>query len=250
MEKGICNLGGHMKYLHEKANTIANNIANSDTVGFKKDMIFGKGFNSILSDKTKDSATSAILNVNQQPYQGVYIEQVYTSFIKGSIVETGQNKDLAISGDGFLIVSTDGNEKYLPCASTNVDKEGFLSVPTKGRIKGIHGDIPIGFNEYTIKRDGTVLVDGLVVDKIKVVDFVDKKLLVKGGDHTFTTVKENIIEKENANILQGYLEASNVDMTSEMTELIEVSREYETSQRTVQILDEIYGVAINKVGKV
>lgn len=254
MDRSINNLGSSLKFLQEKLNIISNNLANTDTIGYKKDTVIGKGFDNILASKIQDQLTvtgaeqiepSAL----EEYTPGVYAERIYTSLLKGNIQQTGDYADIAFSGDGFLVVGDDNSKIYLSCASTDIDEEGFLIATGRGRIQGLNGDMRVGFEGYTIEQNGFVLVNGEVVDVVKVVDFTDKSAVSKNSDGDFIVANDNIVDKEDFLILPGHLEASNVNTVAEITELIEVARRFETNQRTLQILDELYGIAINNVGR-
>lgn len=254
MEQGLHNLGSSMLYLQKKINVIANNISNSDTNGFKEDMVLSKSFNSILSEEMKKSTykiSSGQNSVSSKFEPGIYVDQIMTLFKHGALEETGKKSDIAISGDGFFSIDTNNGSKYVRSASISIDKEGFLSILSKGRIQGLNGDINVGDKDYIIDKKGMVYVNEKKIDTIKVVDFINKEALEKTGNGMYMNLKgkANIINTDGE-VWQEYIETSNVDLTKQMIDMVEVSRSYETSQRMIQMLDQIHGLAANEIGKV
>lgn len=254
MEQGLYSLGSSMQYLQKKVNVISNNVSNSDTNGFKKDIVLGRSFNGILSRQMEKFMPGAEKRFNSglltfKP--GIYVEQVVTKFNQGRLEDTDNNNDVAISGNGFITINTDEGPAYVRSASVQTDEEGYLSVPMKGRVVGQRGFIRTKSDDFTIDKSGTVYVDGKRIDTISVVDFLNVEAFQKKGNGTYINSKglENITQA-NCEILQGKIEASNVDMTEEMISMIEVSRRYETSQRVIQMLDQIYELAANEIGRV
>lgn len=255
MEQGLYSLGSNMKYLQKKVNVTSNNVSNSDTNGFKKDIVLGRSFNGILSSQMEKFMPGADKRFNSglltfKP--GVYVEQVITKFTQGRLEETDNKNDIAISGSGFITIDTEEGPAYLRSASVETDEEGYLCVPLKGRIVGQRGGfIRTRSDDFTIDKSGTVYVDGRRIDAMNVVDFTNFEALHKKDNGIYINSKglQNITQA-NCQVLQGKIEASNVDMTEEMINMVEVSRRYETSQRAIQMLDQIYQLAANEIGKV
>ncbi|QOR35359.1 hypothetical protein IMX26_00520 [Clostridium sp. 'deep sea'] len=256
MDKSIYNVGSTMKFFQEKVNVISNNLSNSATMGFKKDTIVSESFDKILLRNFKsqvsvfgnDDITKTSFMEEYTP--GVYASEVITSYEKGNLEDTGRKSDIALATDSYMVVKTKKEDVYIGSATTKRDNEGYLIVPTLGRVQGESGDIQIESNDFTIDEVGRIYVDGEEVDKIKAVQFRDMKQIKKVGDVSFTTPKSNVQDDDEAMFQQGFLEGSNVNMTNEMVDLIEVSRRYQTVQQTIQMLDEIFGIAVNKIGRV
>jgi len=129
------------------------------------------------------------------------------------------------------------------------DMTGILTTDTGNPVMGQNGTIFIGDNDFTIEYNGTIRIDGEVVDQLNVVDFANPDQLQRGGNGGFMNAGAGFIPAQG-DVLQGYLESSNVDLSEEMTNLIEINNRFTTSQRLIQMLDEISGIGANRLGKV
>jgi flagellar basal-body rod protein FlgG len=240
-------------FLQNKIDVTANNIANSKTTAYKKDYINGESFRDILTTKVSDRVTimgderinPSVLEVYTP---GVYARATSVDLNRGELRETGHSSDITTE-QGYFIVDSPEGEIYLSSVSTQIDAEGFLVVPGKGRIRGNFGEIYIG-DKYHIESNGAVTSGGRIVDRLQVVEFIDESQLFRTNRGDLTTDFNNVNEINEARVRAGYLEESNVDLAEEMANLMEISRKFETNQRTMHILDELYGKAINEVGKV
>jgi len=255
LERGFVSLGSSLLYLQQKLNVSANNISNLGTYGFKKDTVIGQSFNGILSDEMSKNISPAEVRLNSGENMfkpGVYIMSTVTDFKQGILEETGKYNDLALHGEGFLVFEGQNGPVYGRGDSLSVDEQGFLAVTGKGRITGRNGFIQVGKSEYVIDRSGNVAVNGRLVERINVINFADPKSLTKTGNGTFihTAGDENIILNPDVLFVQGSLEASNSDLSEETVTLSDVLRKYEAVQRAFQMADQIYGLAVNDLGKV
>jgi flagellar basal-body rod protein FlgG len=129
------------------------------------------------------------------------------------------------------------------------DAEGFLATDRGNRVLGQTGPIYVGDNEFTVEENGALRINGLIVDRLVIVDFENKGQLSKAETGGFRNEGSPIIEAAG-DILQGYLESSNVDLSEEMTNLIEISNKFTTHQRLIQMMDEISSISSNRLGKV
>lgn len=255
MERGLLSLGSSMLYLQDKMNAISNNIANSDTNGYKQDKIIGRTFNSFLSEELNKNLPDVDqkLNSSLEKFKpGIYVDQLVTQFNQGTLESTYKNSDIAISGEGFISVDIENGPGYVRCASLEVDENGYLTIPNKGKIIGNNGYIRVKSDDYTIDESGKVYdYRNRYVGTIEIVDFENREALQKVGSTMFINLKGNQnIKTATGEIAQGKLETSNVDLTEQMIDMMDVSRRYETSQRAIQMLDAIYGLAANEIGKV
>ena len=110
--------------------------------------------------------------------------------------------------------------------------------------------VPLDSEDISIGVDGTVAVNKQVIDKIKIVDFEDYDYIEKFGDNLYQTVDGATEKKSEAQVLQGYIEQSNVNSVREMVNLITITRAYEAGQKMIQSSDRVLESAVNSVGKV
>ncbi len=183
---------------------------------------------------------------------GVRFQKLVTDFTNGSFMDTGGRLDLAIKGSGFFKVEgEDGENLYTRNGSFSISN-GFLSDLDGKRILGQNGPIPLNGGNVDILSNGNVLVDDVLIDTLDVVDIDNKEFLRKRGDNLFY-VAENAVVGEtpfNGEVLQGYLEGSNMNPISGMVEMITLLREFESNQKVVRMQDEMLEKAANEIGRV
>ncbi len=118
-------------------------------------------------------------------------------------------------------------------------------------MQGTGGDIRVNPNAKSVSIDkmGTITVDGEVVDKLLVTDFQDYDYLVKLGDNMYTTVDGATEKESDAAVVQGYTEQSNVNVVSEMVDMITITRAHEANQKMLKAMDSMMDKAVNQVGR-
>lgn len=231
-----------------RLDVLANNIANVNTVGFKGDRLFRIPDASIAgSDMLQGETGSYPANVISSLPLGTF-----TSFDQGPLKETGNALDLALDGDGFFSVKTPEGTQYtrkgnftLNASSTLVTQEGYPVLGTGG------GEIRITGQQVSINSNGEVQVDGQLVSSLEMVDFPDKKKLLKKGDSLYSPVNPNDqgVPAAKTQVHQRFIEESNVDSIKMMTEMIDVIRGYESYQKVLQSMNDTNSRAVNEIGK-
>lgn len=198
---------------------VANNIANANTTGFRREgVIFAEHLSAL--DRGGDTLSMAhargrMLDLNQ-----------------GVLTQTNGNYDLAIEGEGFFLVETpDGNRltragAFLPSAEGELMTADGFRLLDEGMAPII---VPAGASEVAVGADGTLSANGVAFGKIGVFAAPEDARLSRQGGTTFTTdaAPEPI---DDVHIRQGFLEESNVDSVFEITRMIEVQRAYELGQ--------------------
>ena len=104
--------------------------------------------------------------------------------------------------------------------------------------------------ELIVDENGILYQNGAQVGQIGVVDFADYNFLSKYGENMYDLVEGGQVQASDAGVVQGTLEMSNVNVISEMVEMITISRAYETNQKIIQSIDETLEKAVNNIGKV
>lgn len=184
---------------------------------------------------------------------GVNFQKVVTDFTAGNIVETGGTYDLALDESGFFkVTGEDGNTYYTRDGSFSTNAEGALITASGELVQGIDGPIYIDGKEVLIRNDGSVIVDGNVVGFLDVVDIDNREFLRKVGDSLYE-MAEGVESEEipyEGEVIQGYLEGSNVNTIQEMVDMITLLREFESGQKIIRMQDEILQKASNEIGRV
>ncbi len=224
-----------------------NNLANIDTVGFKGDVPTFKSFipYEIVRYSKREYVPIGKMNM------GSKLDATYVDFSEGKIRETGNPLDVAIHGDGFFVVSYKGGEAYTRAGNFVLSSNGELVTQEGFRVKGESGPIIIKGKNVEIDEDGSIYVDGELIDKLRVVDFPDRENLQKIGYNLFVYNGKNTpqVSKEYT-VKQGALEYPNVNIVKEMVSILEATRIYETNQKILRMQDETLGRAITELGRV
>jgi flagellar basal-body rod protein FlgF len=248
-----------------KVETIANNMANANTVGFKKDQLVFKEHLTALTkgmddiDIPRNEFSPADFYHSQGAENAmVAVDGNFTIFEQGQLNVTNNPLDIGLKGNGFFEVLTPTGVRFtrkgnftmnrdselvtdqgfkLLAAGTSAPEERTLKVPNNTKI--------------TIALDGEVLTSNGAVGKISVVEFKDMHALRKEGNSLFITPDEkNVIRDEVKTTLnQGVLEGSNVNAIEEMSELIKAHRHFESIQKAINAYDSISGRAANDIAK-
>jgi flagellar basal-body rod protein FlgG len=218
---------------------VANNLANALTPGFKASRPVYNG-STMDGDIQPDQV--------QQTY--VNIPDTYVHFSDGPLIATGNKLDLAINGSGFFEVSTPNGTMYSRDGHCTLSTDKKLVTMDGYPVAGQNGgEITVNGTNVAVGMDGSITVDGAQVDKLKVVDFSDKKGLKNIGSNLFVNTSATNTETaaENFSVKQGYYEASNVDVTKEMVDMISSMRAYEAYTKADQAVDESLGQLIDTV---
>jgi flagellar basal-body rod protein FlgF len=227
---------------------ISNNLANTNTTAFKEDEISFKSSNADPwpSYTTPHPPAPFKFNLDElNPLRGnemsyVTLGEVKTSHAQGSLHKTSNDTDLALQGDGYFEVMTPFGERLTRDGGFNINNDGYLITKNGYMVQGENGAISgLDGQKLKILQTGEVYSGDKFIDKIKTVNFQDKKTLERLGENLWihNGPPENQI-KSNAEITQGYLESSNVNPMKNLTNLIIAHRTYESLQKTIKSHDE------------
>ena len=242
-----------------RMNNIANNLANVNTSGYKRDVLaFQDTFWKFAHDTVMEpmmSVRSEKLFPEPQHMARVRIATAKTDFSQGSMKFTGNPLDVAIAGNGFFKVNDGNEELYTRGGHFVLNNEGALVTPNGFAVLGMGGaelNVPAGTSRVTIGVDGSIYADDALVGQLEVVGVDDPTALQKVGQNAYR-IREGSgageVEAENFSVEQGYLEAANVEVVSEMVNMIEAHRQFEAYQKVMQTTDSVDKEAISKVGK-
>lgn len=269
-----------LENFQQQMNVIGNNIANVDTTGFKTGTVdFADTFSNTLRGPTSSSSTTSGSD-SVQVGTGVTITGVVNNWNQGALSTTGISSDLAISGNGFFMVrDTVSNAQYATRAGNfNVDANGYLTTDTGDRVQGFSnsalstlGDVKIdttgmpatsdpnaSVSSFTVNSQGQVnvnLSDGtsFVRGQVLLQNFQDPSALVSVGNNLYSNMAEAgplpAIEPPGTlglgNIQSGAVELSNVDLSTEMANLITAQRAFEANSKIVTTSDEVLQNLVN-----
>ena len=257
MVRGLYTAYTGMINQQKRLDTITNNLANASTTGYKREGATARAFDEVLTVKVKDRTTGYITQNIGKMSLGVKIGENYTDYSQGSLRNTENTYDLALSGNGFFTISfTDKNGeesiKYTRDGNFIMDAEGAIRTTDGDYLQGEGGNIyiPTEANEVVINQLGDIYADGQYVDSLKITDFEDYNYLSKYGENMYDLVEGGVEKEPSATVHQGYLEASNINVVNEMVEMIIISRAFESNQKAIQTADSMIDKAVNDVGRV
>ena len=213
--------------LQRQLSVIANNIANADTPGYKAQrMQFGMH----LVDAGRDRP-------NRDPDMAMVIDRsVLRDTRPGAMERTGDPMNLAIQGDGYLVVETEFGPRYTRAGRLGIDAEGRLVDNNRLPILGDDDkpiQVPAAAGTLVIAPDGSISGEQGPIGRLKVVTFEREGEMKPLGGGLLAS-NEAPTEAEGVQIAQGMLEGSNVQAILEMTRMIEISRQYQSTQKLLQ----------------
>ncbi len=248
MIRGLYTSATGMVTQQKRMDVVTNNLANATTPGFKQDMLLSSSFEALMVHRMNGNSDFGPLNEVGVLNNGIHVDEIVTSFEEGMLKETGISTDFAIDGDGFFVVNTPQGERYTRAGTWFVSSEGKLVTQEGYEIQGQNGAINVNNTSFTVDSYGNMkTVTGL--DKIKLVNFENLSGLRKEGGNLYSANNAQIINDTGSKIKQGYLEGSNVDLSKQMVDMIEISRSFEINQRMIKMQDEKLGKAVSEIGR-
>jgi flagellar basal-body rod protein FlgG len=266
-----------------RLDAIANNLANVDSVAYKKDTAVHKAFPELLLRRMNDDGlyrhpfgSGDVAPIIGKIGLGVEFNELYTVFEQGAMKETQSDFDAALDGEGFFAVDTPQGERYTRAGDFVLGPEGFLETKDGYPVLGENGRIRVKENNFQIDKTGGVWINAayadepdvmvdrarneweetVLLDTLKIVSFYEPRYLEKQGASLYRTnevageAEIMPLDDRRPRVVQGFLEAANVDPVVEMVQMIEVNRAYEANQKVIQSGDQMLGVLINQVGRV
>lgn len=253
----------------QRLDTIANNLANVNTPAFKKDQ---QVFQEYLTANEKPPSVIQVPKIpasiesfyDMQGGDKSFVDSAgtYTNFSQGSLRSTGNPLDVAIDGNGFFEVATPNGVKFTRLGSFKIDGNGQLvtkdghpvlkaggeGADPSTRVFNVTGQSPV-----TITDSGDVFEGENNLGKISLVDIPQRDTLSKIGASLFefkANAQPEFVNVNNPQFKQGFLEMSNVNIVQEMTDMIQTTRVFESTQKAISAYDSMSDKLINVVGSV
>ncbi|MBE7411200.1 MAG: flagellar hook-basal body protein [Leptospiraceae bacterium] len=287
MLRGIYTGSNGMTIQQTRMDTIANNLANVDKTAYKKDTTIFKTFPELLIHRFEEDGVGKVPmgSFDTAPVVGKIglggeVNEIYTRFEQGAVKKTDNHSDIMIQDKpgvekpAFFVVMTNRGERLTRSGSFILDRKGNLVTPQGFPLMGEKGPIQVAGGNFLIKENGEVYINStigndprngtsidknrfdspILLDRLKIRTVENPRHLDKEGDSFYNDTPESgepvgFQEEFSPSVLQGYLEASNVQVVTEMVEMIEVNRAYEANQKAVQTHDQMLGKLINEVSR-
>lgn len=237
----------------EALDILSNNLANSNTGGFKLDREFYSLYQGAQSLPANGQQTTTL----------PVIQKGWTDFQQGLLTPTGNPLDLALAGKGFFAVDGPSGPLYTRNGAFKLSPTGVLTTldgyPVRGASPGADSnDKPgkkiqtVSQNPLQISPDGTVMQDGQNLGRIQLVDFADSSVLNKVGSSYYRVADPKVKSTPalEATVNQGKIENSNVAPAESAVRLVDLMRQYEMLQKAVSVAADMNKQAIDQVARV
>ncbi len=218
-----------LRYWETRQAVLSNNLANIETPGYKAGRVFAQFL---------DAAT--------------LVANGGTDFSAGSLTPTERPLDVALSGDGFLVVETSSGRRWARGGSLSLNESGTLVDRAGNPVQGRQGNIVLPPGPLVeISADGTLSVAGQDVGKLLIERPLEWASLEREGANLWIpTAERETVPDDEIQVHQGHLEDSNVDPVSALVEMIEIQRAYAAVQRSIQTSDQVMGTITTQIGQV
>jgi len=241
MIKGIYSAASGMLPRIKRQEVIANNLANVNTAGFKRQGVF--------SQELGRAEQRTI--PKQEGWETPMLSDIYTDHSQAVLDPTGNDFDIALDGSGFMVVeSPEGEELYTRAGAFSLSTEGQLVTPSGHVLVSDAGPLTLEANSsFEVGIDGSITINGEEIGRLALVDFERPYDLERLNGGMFKASNGAVPkDPEKLHVRQGYLEKANVDVIREMIDMITSFREYESNQRAIQIADDTLQKTVNQVG--
>lgn len=263
----------------KQVETIANNVANVNTPGFKRDQVVFKEYLAAL-EKGADQQGVDLPQKEWKPedfYRSynaedsfVKVDGSYTNHEQGQLAQTGNYFDNALSGPGFYEVLTPNGVRFSRNGAFSISNEGKLvnnqgflvlskdsppietpdgklnlAAPPESRA------INVGTGRFSVSLEGEVFNGQNKIADLALIEFNDIHALKKEGSNLFINPDQKNVKTGDlkTSIHQGFVEQSNVNAVSEMSNLINANRNFESIQRVIKTYDTMSAKAVNEISK-
>ncbi len=231
-----------------RQDVIANNLANVDTAGYKRDV-------ATFSERLVEASTRSGATRNpllDDMTGGVWVNRTATDWSTGAADVTGNGLDAMIDGKGFFAVDAADGVRYTRDGQFSLDAQGRLVTVNEGLPvldeQGSPIYVPDDARDVRLTSDGRVLADNQSIANLKVVEFDDPA--------TFRKIGKGLVEADSEprtisqpNLRPGAVERSNVEPMGELVTMIEASRAYQLNAQMISMQDASLGRLVNEVAK-
>ena len=227
MNRGIYPpLAGAISF-ERRLEVLSHNIGNVNTTGYKKDKPV---FETILGA----ASTRPYAGMDLFPRVGNIVPEV----AQGALEQTGRDLDVGLNGPGFLVVKTAEGDRHFRGGRLFKNEDGELVTHSGDPILGKKGAIKVPSGAISIDANGTVSVNNIVADQLRIEDIPPTTVPRKAGD-LYWNIPDKVIAAPNTTVQQGMLEKSNINPGMDLVELIKVTRAYEQMQKAIQTMDQM-----------
>jgi flagellar basal-body rod protein FlgG len=248
---------GGARNQERRLETLANDLANAQTPGFKsQETIYRQIHNDATALGNPNQAMGLHHPVRFLPEDRlpVVMDERYTKFSQGALKMTGNDLDVALTGEGFFTLQGPNGPTYTRNGSFNLSRDGVV-VNSAGQAVLTDGGTPLQLptaqGKLTVANDGYVFVGDEQVGRLGIVKFPKMQELIRMGDSNYRHPDAKVVPEQvaEAEVRQGYLELSNVSPVHTMAMLIKTNRVFELNTRAMQAYKAMDDQAARDVGR-
>ena len=232
MIKGIFQSAKSLQACNKNMEKVANNLANINTTGYKREGMFSEILSSMTGPKIR-----SVVDTSQ-----------------GELFTTSNPLDMAINGEGLFVLQSENGYEFTRNGSFRISDEGFLVNEEGKKVIGKNGEIDLSSflngedAKISVSKNGEIQVNDTPVSELLVVKIDDFEKRKTGLNFNATENIMDFVQQDKYEILQGYLEESNVNPILEMENMINISKDYESAYKMITYLDGTLEKA-NELGK-
>ncbi len=251
---------GYLRTIYKNIGGTIDNLKGNLVLGQKGPIFVGdadfemddSGNINVGGTKVDQLVTQTMPNVVGTITAGIRSYSVLTDHEQGQLERTNSNFDLAIKGDGYFNIRTETGDYYSRNGAFTRNGLGELVTFEGHKVLGLDGPIIIESETFAVNEFGEIIQDGEITDKLQMTAFTNVADVYKIGTSYYKEKTELTGEKVpfEGEIVQGFIETSNVDSITEMIQLIEMNRNYQTSQKVITTIDEMIGKSVTELGRV
>lgn len=266
MIRSIWNSRSGMSSQMDKLNAISNNMANVNTVGYKRVDV---NFNDLMQETFDRTGYPVDRGKANAPFtgSGVKASGLQMDNSQGNLNQTGSNTDLALDGKGFFkVIDGNGKDAYTRVGSFKVDSDGTIADGNGNRMvilneKNVDVNVPgVGFTKenFKVDQEGNILGRNQQL-RIPIYNTIGDNSMKSIGENLYlpeTVIDQNggqtqvnVVENKDVDIIQGFIERSNVDLSQEMTDMIITQRAFQLNSSALKTADEMWQMANNLKGR-
>ena len=233
-------------------NTIANNISNASTSGFKSQGTIESSFGDHLVARMSSDANMNEKNIGNGSFMTVN-STTYTDFSQGVLEETGRSVDLAIEGEGFFLIRTKTEGDVLSRnGQFEIDSDGELALLGVGKVlDGSKNPIGLKSIDFTVDKQGNLKEGETAAGTLFIAAQGDQEKLVSTGKGSYKSEADYVQATSGTfSIEQGALEKSNMNISQEMSKIIAGQNRYNSCSQILKIYDRINEMTVNQIGRI
>ena len=241
MLQGFYSAASGMLMQQRHLNVISNNLANTQTPGYKANRLLSTTFEQTLA--RLERGNSGVIGTGESTR---IVSEVADLWTEGGVTESGRPFDMAITGYGFFNIQNEDGEPYLTRnGQFDLDEEGYLQLRGQGRVLGQGGPIKVDISDIQVLEDGTILNAGTGAE-------IGKLLITEPTENAEITQQRNglylasaVQPVQNPKVEQGVWENSNVNLSDELAAMIMTQRNFSSAAQALQWIDRTYSLAVN-----